>query len=219
MTTGSTQLADVNGHHQTNGTTNGHKGANGTTNEHNGTNGTANGHDITTGIKDYEQLESFVIALSAKEEASTSSMVTNIGDYVRKLHVEDETKHLKSIAHTLGNHRSMFKWTAAKSIKSLGDLLGTAEEGQFQETRALEQTRLGFVFTGQGAQWFAMGRELINTYPVFRQSLDRADRYLKEFGCEWSIIGMACDCILYLYMTNSPQRNFLEMLKQQMSTI
>nr|A0A3G1DJH7.1 RecName: Full=Squalestatin tetraketide synthase; Short=SQTKS; AltName: Full=Highly reducing polyketide synthase 1; Short=HR-PKS 1; AltName: Full=Squalestatin S1 biosynthesis cluster protein pks1 [Phoma sp. MF5453]AMY15057.1 tetraketide synthase MF-SQTKS [Phoma sp. MF5453] len=196
--TGSTQLANGNGHYETNGTTNGHKGANGTTNGHkgangttnghNGTNGITNGHDITRGTIDYEPLESFVISLSAKEEAGTRSMMTNLGEYLRKNHVDDETKHFKSIAYTLGSHRSTFKWTAAKPITSLEELLAAAGGGQFQASRALERTRLGFVFTGQGAQWFAMGRELINTYPVFRKSLDRANGYLKEFGCEWSIL-------------------------------
>nr|Q86ZD9.1 RecName: Full=Squalestatin tetraketide synthase; Short=SQTKS; AltName: Full=Highly reducing polyketide synthase 1; Short=HR-PKS 1; AltName: Full=Squalestatin S1 biosynthesis cluster protein pks1 [Phoma sp. C2932]AAO62426.1 type I polyketide synthase [Phoma sp. C2932] len=188
----------ANGSGRSNGTGNGHNGANGTTNGHNGTNGTTNGHfDATQATNghygtdetpDYAPLDSFVISISAKEEASARSMVTNLADYLRTLQVQDETKHFKSIAHTLGSHRSMFKWTAAKSITGPEELIAAAEGGQFQASRALERTRLGFVFTGQGAQWFAMGRELINTYPVFRQSLDRADRYLKEFGCEWSII-------------------------------
>ena len=49
--------------------------------------------------------------------------------------------------------------------------------------------RLGFVFNGQGAQWHAMGRELIATYPMFTESLRKADIILKEFGAPWSLEG------------------------------
>lgn len=50
--------------------------------------------------------------------------------------------------------------------------------------------RIGFVFSGQGAQWHAMGRELINTYPVFREALQEADSHLRELGATWSLVGM-----------------------------
>ncbi|KAL2758025.1 hypothetical protein ACRALDRAFT_1068472 [Sodiomyces alcalophilus JCM 7366] len=50
--------------------------------------------------------------------------------------------------------------------------------------------RLGFVFTGQGAQWYAMGRQLIEESPLFRQTLKRCDSILQSLpdAPEWSII-------------------------------
>ncbi|EFW98603.1 phenolpthiocerol synthesis polyketide synthase ppsa [Grosmannia clavigera kw1407] len=45
-------------------------------------------------------------------------------------------------------------------------------------TRSAKAPRLAFVFTGQGAQWFAMGRELVPMYAVFRQRLESADTLL-----------------------------------------
>ncbi|KAL8887313.1 MAG: hypothetical protein Q9215_005100 [Flavoplaca cf. flavocitrina] len=45
-----------------------------------------------------------------------------------------------------------------------------------------------FVFTGQGAQWYAMGRELMHTYPVYTESLLLANDVLASHGCEWSLI-------------------------------
>lgn len=34
-----------------------------------------------------------------------------------------------------------------------------------------------------------MGRELMHTYPVYAESLLRADAILAQYGCEWSLIG------------------------------
>lgn len=49
--------------------------------------------------------------------------------------------------------------------------------------------KIGFVFTGQGAQWHAMGRELYgqNGYDVYTAGLDKADRYLQRMGADWSL--------------------------------
>ncbi|KAJ5588138.1 hypothetical protein N7537_010816 [Penicillium hordei] len=37
----------------------------------------------------------------------------------------------------------------------------------------------------QGAQWYAMGRQLLDIYPVFLQSIEDAGEYLQTLGCEW----------------------------------
>jgi hypothetical protein len=41
----------------------------------------------------------------------------------------------------------------------------------------------------QGAQWFAMGRQLLDVYPVYLRSIEEAGEYLKSLGCEWLPIG------------------------------
>ncbi|KAI1208477.1 putative polyketide synthase [Annulohypoxylon truncatum] len=53
--------------------------------------------------------------------------------------------------------------------------------------RASTKPTLLFVFTGQGAVWYAMGREL-NCYPVFHSSLRRSEAALQDLGCKWSLI-------------------------------
>ncbi|MDA7920910.1 amino acid adenylation domain-containing protein [Verrucomicrobiales bacterium] len=46
---------------------------------------------------------------------------------------------------------------------------------------------LVFVFTGQGAQWWKMGQELIDREPVFRGVLEEIDKHLKPLA-GWSLI-------------------------------
>ncbi|KAL4928574.1 acyl transferase/acyl hydrolase/lysophospholipase [Aspergillus undulatus] len=47
--------------------------------------------------------------------------------------------------------------------------------------------RLGFTFTGQGAQWYAMGRGLSERYFVFLQALEDAARHLQSLGASWRL--------------------------------
>jgi len=42
--------------------------------------------------------------------------------------------------------------------------------------------KLAFVFSGQGPQWFAMGRELLDTNDIFRKTVEEVDIILKELG-------------------------------------
>jgi acyl transferase domain-containing protein/NADPH:quinone reductase-like Zn-dependent oxidoreductase len=48
--------------------------------------------------------------------------------------------------------------------------------------------RIAFIFTGQGAQWVGMGRELIHTNSAFSASIRESDRTLRELGASWSLI-------------------------------
>ncbi len=45
-----------------------------------------------------------------------------------------------------------------------------------------KRPRIAFVFSGQGPQWWAMGRQLLATEPVFRQVVVACDRRLSELG-------------------------------------
>jgi acyl transferase domain-containing protein/NADPH-dependent curcumin reductase CurA/acyl carrier protein/nucleoside-diphosphate-sugar epimerase len=47
--------------------------------------------------------------------------------------------------------------------------------------------RVGFVFSGQGPQWFAMGRELLADEPVFREMVEQCDALLRPLS-GWSLL-------------------------------
>ncbi len=61
-----------------------------------------------------------------------------------------------------------------EGLKSLADGEGDSD----RQTRTA--SKVAFVFTGQGAQWVGMGKELYEREPVFRAVLDQCDRLLFE---------------------------------------
>ena len=66
-------------------------------------------------------------------------------------------------------------------------LSGTEDERIVTGRRAAEVHPLVFVFTGQGAQWWRMGQDLMKREPVFLNALREIDYYLKPLA-GWSLI-------------------------------
>ena len=101
--------------------------------------------------------------------------------------IEDK-QLLSDLAFTLSERRSLLGWKTYAVASSLNELqcgLQT-KEAEIPFFRSSGSSRLGFIFTGQGAQWARMGEEL-NQYPTFRQSISKSDYYLRStLGCTWS---------------------------------
>lgn len=200
----------TNGHSgQTNGTnghSNGANGVNGHAKEANGTNGHVkgtNGHAKETKSEQIKTFDSSVanetngvngkracdhgsqlFVLSARSEASLQAMVSNLQKWVS---AHEVASCFPDLAYTLSTRRSEMQFrfsVAAASHEELIDLL--AQKPRI--TKAMSTFRSVFLFTGQGAQWHAMGRELTIHQPVFRASMLRSDEILKQLGAEWSLI-------------------------------
>lgn len=101
---------------------------------------------------------------------------------------------LCDLAYTLYNHKNHLQWRSFAVLSSTEDLAALPEQVSNPCRARATPPRIGFVFTGQGAQWFAMGRELI-AYSSFKEELDDAGSFLKALGCSWSPAGKS-SCIL-----------------------
>lgn len=93
---------------------------------------------------------------------------------------------LSQVAFTLSNRRSDFQWRTAVITEQSEDLKSQLRH-LAKPTRASRPPTMLFCFTGQGAQWHAMGRELL-AYEAYRASLRNADIYLKSIGAIWSAL-------------------------------
>lgn len=66
----------------------------------------------------------------------------------------------------------------AERLRSIGDLTPASPAGA---------PKLAFVYSGQGPQWWGMGRELLQTSPAFRAELERVDECVRA-ATGWSIL-------------------------------
>ncbi|GAB1207223.1 hypothetical protein APSETT445_005936 [Aspergillus pseudonomiae] len=112
-----------------------------------------------------------IYVLSAKDEHSCHRMISRLRDYLDHASPTDERQFLANMAYTLTSRRSNLRWKVACRAQSLASLVSNLESQRMQPRKSAEKVRLGWVFTGQGAQWFAMGRELIEAYPTFKEAL------------------------------------------------
>jgi acyl transferase domain-containing protein len=101
---------------------------------------------------------------------------------------EDESVYLADLAYTLSEKRSLLTWKSFAVANSLDQLIQSLGQGLTKPVRSMRSPKIGFVFTGQGAQWYAMGRELLD-HPVFRESLENAGSTFRNLGSTWLIIG------------------------------
>lgn len=110
-----------------------------------------------------------------------------------------EEVFLDNLSYTLCSRRSMLPWKSFLVADSLADLVEKVAATRQKPVRAsIKPLRLAFVFTGQGAQWFAVGRELAQVYPLFQRRLQHADAFVKNLGANWSLVGKDPWIVCYL---------------------
>jgi acyl transferase domain-containing protein len=125
-----------------------------------------------------------IFVFSAADENGLSRMATAYRNYFTSIDTEykDINGFLASLAHTLSARRTRLPW---KSF-----ILGTGMEPLHQmqisvPVRSRMRPRLGFVFTGQGAQYAGMAKGLL-LHPVILRSFKQSQAFLENLGCKWS---------------------------------
>ncbi|KAF2096874.1 reducing polyketide synthase [Rhizodiscina lignyota] len=128
-----------------------------------------------------------LFVLSSQDQAGFKRVGDALVEHLDSLGPTASTpEYLANLAHTLAVARSGLSWRAtyiAESAAELRHQLST-EPGANATRAANSQPRIGFVFTGQGAQWPRMGLELLER-PVFKNSVARSAAILKDLGCNW----------------------------------
>lgn len=124
---------------------------------------------------------------SASDNESCSRVIDTFSESFKSLDIARDPSFLDDLAFTLAARRSLLNSRSFAVVNSASQLphLSTMTS---KPTRSQGTRRLGFIFTGQGAQYHRMGDQLL-AYPVFKRSMDLSATYLKELGCVWGLLG------------------------------
>ncbi|PTB63211.1 polyketide synthase [Trichoderma citrinoviride] len=166
----------VNGH-----SANGHGTANGTVNDPTGENGDSTA-DRTP----------LIFPVSSFDEQGVQRNANSLATYLNDLLLSDTSsktrKYFQDLAYTLAAKRTAFQWRSFCLANSVADLAKTltADSSLAKPVRTRATPNIAFVFTGQGAQWYAMGRELL-AFSTFKESIESASQYMQELGSSWSL--------------------------------
>ena len=94
-----------------------------------------------------------LVVLSARSEASVKAQAKSLAHYLKHRPEVLYQSIFSSLALTL-QRRSLFPWRVVISATSQAATFEVLDEKDVVPLRSTREPRIGFVFTGQGAQWY-----------------------------------------------------------------
>ncbi|KAK7729681.1 Type I Iterative PKS [Diaporthe eres] len=129
-----------------------------------------------------------LFVMTANDKASLLAVMKKMVVYLEQRPEIFQKDLMENFAYTIGQRRSLLQWRAAIATDSSFDLIESINSDKIIPCKqSAEKPRLGFIFTGQGAQWHAMGRELYHQYPIYAAAIDRSNECLRQLGADWSL--------------------------------
>ncbi|KAK4156109.1 hypothetical protein C8A00DRAFT_41378 [Chaetomidium leptoderma] len=129
-----------------------------------------------------------LLVFSANDE---TSLRAHVKEYIRHLANPAVKVQSADLAYTLAQRRTRHFFRA----------YAVSDGAQFKESQvvygklASSTPRVGFVFTGQGAQWPRMGRDLLEKFPLARQTIQLLDQTLQTMADppSWRLESELCE--------------------------
>ena len=138
-----------------------------------------------------QQQQSYLLPLSAQSQEGVKSLAQAYWNFLDQ---EPDAVSLTDICYTASVRRTHYEHRLALLADSprqlqekLQDFLQSKLETNQSSNRKHRRPKLVFVFSGQGPQWWAMGRELLEQEPVFRATIEECDTLIKSHT-NWSLL-------------------------------
>jgi acyl transferase domain-containing protein/NADPH:quinone reductase-like Zn-dependent oxidoreductase/SAM-dependent methyltransferase/acyl carrier protein len=133
------------------------------------------------------------LVLSARSENALRATAARLSAWLEeKSHSNGSSPLLPDLTYTLGarrNHHQYRLTLVAQSMEEvIRELNGHAAGEQSAKLRASfsprreTAPRIAFVMSGQGPQWWGMGRELMRNEPIFRKIIERCDAAMRPYA-------------------------------------
>ncbi|KAF2748444.1 ketoacyl-synt-domain-containing protein [Sporormia fimetaria CBS 119925] len=125
-----------------------------------------------------------LLVFSAHDQAALKANLSALQDAIPSLPLLD-------VAYTLSERRSRFVHKTFAVVEVDAPSQGLSVPAPTTKTAATQLARIGFIFTGQGAQWPGMGRDLFE-YAVFSASIAAQDAVLASLPIapSWTLAGL-----------------------------
>lgn len=142
----------------------------------------------TTALAKQPQL----LVFSANNESSLRGYVKLLRKHLLNPSVKAD---LRDLSFTLSSKRSAH----FNRGFLLADKAVIAEDSLVLGKKSPEAPKIGFVFTGQGAQWSQMGKALVDTFPTARDLLKHLDTVLRTalVPPTWSLLGISSSSLTH----------------------
>jgi acyl transferase domain-containing protein/acyl carrier protein/phospholipid N-methyltransferase len=131
------------------------------------------------------------LMISARSEEALRATAARLSAWLEeRSHANGSSPVLPDLTYTLGarrNHHQYRLTLVAQSMEeAIRELKGHATGEQSVKLRTSfsprreAAPRIAFVMSGQGPQWWGMGRELVRNEPVFRKVIERCDAAMRS---------------------------------------
>ncbi|KAK7955014.1 polyketide synthase [Apiospora saccharicola] len=130
----------------------------------------------------------YILALSANDkdalETNVKTLANHLGDPAVGVKLSD-------VAYTLSERRTHHFHRGFV----IADSLDISPDSMILGKKKAQPPRVAFIFTGQGAQWSQMGRDLIESFPLAKATIQKLDAALQTLPHppQWSLINELCE--------------------------
>ena len=139
-----------------------------------------------------------VLTISARSKEALQRIALHYSEWLKDRANEVDESFAKSLCYSLNERRSQFPHRlalafgsivdASKSLQDYAtDVAGWDKSVSYGEVNSTDP-KLVFMFGGQGSQWHAMGRQLIETEDVFKEAILTVSNVIKDLGMTWSLV-------------------------------
>ena len=133
-----------------------------------------------------------ICTISAKDSEALKDLTESYIDFLRDKNNKADLNALCYSSAVRRPHHNIRLSVVARSKQEMadnlqkyldGENLSEISEGRANETR----DKIVFVFSGQGPQWWAMGRQLLENEPIFKETIHTLDKLLSKHA-DWSLL-------------------------------
>ena len=140
----------------------------------------------------WNTLRAWPLVLSARSEAALRTSALRLKEWLEaKEKSNGSAPVLPDLVYTLGARRNhhqhrltLVSHSSAEVIQELGaysQAPGASKVRSSFSPRREQPPRIAFVMSGQGPQWWGMGRELMEHEPVFRRAIEASDAAMRPW--------------------------------------